>query len=644
MSIYLRDIALDEATQAWQTALSNVGALQPLDAETVPLNVAHGRVTARAVYALISSPHYHASAMDGYAVHSAETVGATETQPKHLRLGAQAIYVDTGDAIPQGYDAVIKIEEAQVIENTIEILAAATPWQYIRPMGEDMTATELVLSANHRIRPQDLGALAGSGHTQVSVYRQPRVAIIPTGTELVPPSADVRAGEIIEYNTLVLGAMAQECGAMVTRYPIHKDDYAAIKATAHVALQTHDIVIINAGSSAGSEDFTERIFNELGEICVHGVAIRPGHPVMLGAARDAQGRGKALAGIPGYPVSAAVTFDLFVRPLLYLWQGQLPPQRPTIAATLTRKTVSPMGDDEFLRVSVGQVGDQIVATPMGSGAGVITSMVKSDGIVRIPRFSEGVHQGATVTVELHTDPQKVNHTILAIGSHDMTLDLLADELRQRSPLLHLSSAHVGSTSGLLALQRGQAHLAGSHLLNEASGEYNLAAIEQMLTPFGVCVVVLGFVNRVQGLIVPRGNPKRIADLSDLTRPDVSFVNRQRGAGTRVLLDYQLKTRGINAREIRGYERQEFTHLALAAQVASGAADCGLGILAAARALQLDFVPLFNERYDLIIPTQHYESALLQPLLQIIRSAPFAQRVQLLGGYETTQMGVVLAER
>ncbi len=644
---YLHDIGMDEALAAWHAALAAVGLLQPLGAESVELDAALGRVTAEAVWARISSPHYHASAMDGYALNADASRGASETNPVRLQVGVDAFYVDTGDPLPPNTNAVVMIEAVQQVESAegaaIEIIAALPPWQHVRAMGEDMVASELVLPSNHRLRPQDLGALAGSGHMIVLVHRRPRVAIIPTGTELVLPGAALKPGDIIEYNSLVLGAQAQEAGCEVTRYPIHRDDRAVILATVEAALVAHDLVVVNAGSSAGSEDFTASIVQELGTLCVHGIAMRPGHPVILGVARS-QGRGRALVGVPGYPVSAAMTFDILVKPLLYRWQGLLPPERPVIQAALTRKTVSPMGEDEFLRVAVGKVGARVVATPLAGGAGVITSLVKADGIVTIPRFSEGIHAGAQVDVALVVEPRNVANTILAIGSHDLTLDLLADLLRRQTPHLRLVSAHVGSYSGLLALQRGEAHLAGSHLLDEETGDYNFGSIDKLLVQHGIHGVLLGFVHRTQGIMTPPGNPKGISTLQDLARADVLFVNRQRGAGTRVLLDYQLKQQGINPRSIRGYERQEYTHLAVAAAVASGAADCGLGILAAARALGLDFVPLFGERYDLVIPQAHYASDLLAPLLALIRdpAAGFAQAVQALGGYETTHMGEVLA--
>ena len=566
-NIYLHDVALSEALDNWHAALREQGLWGPLGAETVPLDQALGRVTAEPVWARISSPHYHAAAMDGYAVRSEETRGASETSPLLLRVGEQAIAVDTGDPLPPGMNAVIMVEHTQSVwqggADYIEILSSIAPWTDVRAMGEDMVATELTLPANHCLRPQDLGAIAGCGHTQVTVYRRPRVAILPTGTELVKPGSALKPGDIIEYNSLMLGAQAEEAGCIVTRLPIQADDYASIRAAVEAALETHDLVAVNAGSSAGSEDFTSTIVRELGELRVHGIAIRPGHPVVLGVAR-----GKALVGIPGFPVSTAMTFDLIVKPVLYRWQGLQPPERPHIQATLTRKTQSPMGEDHFVRVMVGQVGERMVATPLGGGAGVLMSLVKADGIVTIPRFSEGHDAGSTVEVELLRPLSTIRRTIVAIGSHDMTLDVLADQLRRRRAELTLSSAHVGSLGGLLALQRREAHLAGSHLLDEETGDYNMDYIRRLLTPHGVHVVLLGFVEREQGLIVPKGNPKAIYAFDDLLREDVVFVNRQRGAGTRVLLDHALKQRGLDPRRITGYERQEYTHLAVAATVKS----------------------------------------------------------------------------
>ncbi len=649
--IYLDDIALSEAWARLSKALEAAGRWGPLDGEDVPLDRALGRVTAAPMWAKLSAPHYHASAMDGFAIRAAETAAAADNAPVQLALGplGPAKYVDTGDPVPAWADAVVPIEQAQLLDErqqpcderaaaaAIEIRASVAPRQHIRLLGEDMVATELVLPANHSLRPVDLGALAGCGHTSVYVYRQPRVAVIPTGTELVSIGTPVRAGDIIEYNSLVLAAQVQQWGGVATRFPIVPDDLDRIKATVATAASTHDLILLNAGSSAGSEDFSAQVVAALGTLLVHGIAVRPGHPVILGVL-DRAGRATPIIGIPGYPVSAALTGEIFVEPLLARWRGQSPSQPPTLPAVLTRKVLSPMGDDEYMRVTVGRVGDRVVATPLARGAGVITSLVRADGLVLIPRHSEGLNAGDPVTVRLYRHPDEIARTIVHIGSHDLTLDLLAQFLAERGA--GLSSANVGSQGGLVALRRGEAHLAGSHLLDPETGEYNVSYLPRYLpdTP----VILLTLVGREQGLLVPRRNPKQIRTLADLARPDVRFVNRQRGAGTRVLLDYEIGKLALKPEDVRGYEFEEFTHLAVAAAVAAGAADCGLGIAAAARALELDFVPLFKERYDLVIPRQFYESALLQPLLDCLQDARFREQVAALPGYDVRHMGEIVA--
>lgn len=634
--VYLEDIPLDEASRRFEAALAAADGLGPIGPERVPVAEALGRVTAAPVWASISSPHYHGAAMDGAAVRAENALGASEASPVRLRLGAQAFWVDTGDPLPPDTNAVIMLEHIQSFGEQIEIMAPVAPWQHVRSMGEDIVATELVLPEGKMLGPVDLGAAAACGCTHVEVRRRPRVAIMPTGTELVEPGPDVKPGQIIEFNSLMLASQISEWGGAPCRLPVTPDDYPLLKQRIETALGEHDVVVVNAGSSAGSEDFTARIVAELGDLLVHGVAVRPGHPVILGVAR-----GKPILGIPGYPVSAVLTSELFVRPLLFRLLGSAPPERPRMQATITRKVLSPMGEDEYLRVKLGKVGNRVTATPLQRGAGVIMSLVRADGITLIPRFSEGLHAGTEITVELLRGPEEIERTIVAIGSHDLTLDLLSSELSKRHRGLTLSSSNVGSLGGLIALQRGEAHLSGSHLLDEESGEYNVTYVRRYLAGRPILLVNLAY--REQGLIVPRGNPKRIGGLEDLLRPDVQFVNRQKGAGTRVLLDYRLKQMGVDPLQINGYTREEFTHLMVAASVAGGTADTGLGILAAARALRLDFVPLLKERYDLVVPREHYESELLRPLLEIVRGPDFRRQVEALGGYDTSQMGEVVGE-
>ena len=638
---YLSDIPLEEARDRFYSALEQAGALQPMPREMLPLAEARGRITAGPVWAVTSSPHYDAAAMDGIAVRAADTTGATETSPLSLRAGGpepQAVWVDTGDPMPAGFDAVIMIEHLHLVDDDqVSIMAPVAPWQHVRPLGEDIVATELVLPENHQLAPADLGACAAAGLTRLPVRRRPSVAIIPTGNELVPIGAELKPGDIVEFNSLMLSALLEEWGAVTTVVEPVPDVFVAIRDATRSALAEHDLVIINAGSSAGSEDYTALVVEELGELLVHGIAVRPGHPVVLGLAQ-----GKPLVGLPGYPVSAMLTAELLLKPLIEQWLGRVgASQRPTVRAQITRKVMSPSGEDEFLRVKLGRVGEKMVATPVQRGAGVIMSLVRADGLVKIPRFSEGVDAGAEVSVELLRPLPEVENTIVAIGSHDLTLDLMSSFLRRVPSGVNLSSSHIGSLGGLIALRRGEAHLAGSHLLDEATGRYNVSYIQRYLP--GVPVVLVNLVGRVQGLIVRRGNPREIGSLADLLRPDVSFVNRQRGSGTRVLLDYKLRELGANPEQVHGYEREEYSHLAVAAAVNGGAADVGLGILSAARALDLDFVPLLNEQYDLVIPRVHYESDLLKPLLDLLANEEFRQAVNDLGGYDTTNMGRVQAE-
>lgn len=656
--IYLEDIPLEEAQAAFAAALQEAGLAGPLPAESVPVSQAAGRVTAEAMWARLSSPHYHASAMDGYAVRAKDTVGATETAPVQLELitseddversrrPAQA--VNTGHPLPRWANAVIMIEHTEPITGTdgqqtgIEIRASVAPWQHVRPMGEDMVATELVLPANSRLRPVDLGALVGAGHTRVPVYRRPRVAIIPTGSELVSLEEigedGPAAGQIVEYNAIVLAAQVEGWGGIATRRPIVPDEFEAIREAVAEAAEENDLVLVNAGSSAGSEDYTAHVVQDLGRLLVHGVAVRPGHPVIIGMIAAGRGREVPVIGVPGYPVSAALTGEIFVEPLLARWQGRQPQKLPTLEATITRKVVSPTGDDDFVRVAVGQVGERVMATPLSRGAGVISSLVRADGLVRIPRFSEGLEAGSPVTVHLYRDVEEIARSIVAIGSHDLTLDLLAQFLAATGNR-RLASANVGSLGGLVALRRGEAHFAGSHLLDPETGEYNVSYVRRYLPDQEVVLVTL--VGREQGWMVPPGNPLGLTGWEDAANPAVTIVNRQRGAGTRVLLDYELGKRGIRPEQVQGYEREEYTHLAVAAAVASGAASAGLGIRAAANALKLDFVPLSHERYDLVIPRPFYEGELLQPLLRRLHDPAFREAVAAMPGYDVKPMGNVV---
>jgi putative molybdopterin biosynthesis protein len=653
MTIYLNDIPLSEAWDRFNKILQTAGLATVFSSEIISLDEqAVGRVVAKPIWAQISSPHYHASAMDGFTVHADKSSSASTSNPLVFHVKVDAFYVDTGDPIPEGFDAVIPVEDVEPLDDRgkqissmakaqqIRIHAAVTPWSHIRPMGEDMVATQLVLPQGHILRPVDLGALAASGSVVVEVVRKPKVGIIPTGTELIQVGIEIAAGSIIEFNSIVLAAQVNGWGGQAYRYPIVKDNFEDLANTAALAASENDLVLINAGSSAGSEDFTAQVVEKLGEMVVHGIAVRPGHPVILGTIQEEGGRRKVpVIGVPGYPVSAAMTGEIFIKPLLQKWLGSEVVEPMELEATLTRKINSPAGDDDYVRMVVGQVGSKLLAAPLAKGAGVITSLVRADGITIIPRGIQGISAGEKVKVKLNQASPQFDRTIFFTGSHDMTLDLLAQFLAQKGR--RLISVNVGSQGGLIALLRGEAHAAGSHLLDPLSGEYNIQAIKEYIP--NLPVRVMEWVKREQGLIVRRGNPKGIRGIKDLTRTEVTFINRQRGAGTRVLLDYHLSKLKIPIEEVKGYSQEEYTHLAVAAAVASGRVDCGLGIAAAASALHLDFVPLDYERYDLVIPLEFAKSGLLAPLFEISQNKEFRAEVNKMPGYDTQDMGKIILE-
>ncbi len=617
--------------EAWQSAREAAGCPARLPAVLVPVQDAAGMVTAGPIWAKRSSPPFDAAGMDGIAVRAADTLGASETTPLYLEPGAYDV-VDTGDPMPDGRDAVVMREHVHYLSDTAELRAAVPPYQHVRSIGEDVSTAELLLPEGHRMRAADVAAAAAAGATDLLVRRRPVVAILPTGDEVRPIGEDVGPGEIIDTNSLMLATQARELGCEACCLPIEPDNPAGLARAVSAAVSGCDLLIVVAGSSAGRDDYTARVVAELGTLAVHGVAVRPGHPVVLGVVNRTP-----VLGAPGYPVSAALTFEIFAAPLLADLEGAPQRKRPRTTARLARKLASPLGMDDWVRVRLGMVRGAMVATPLPRGAGVLTSLVRADGLLIVPAGQEGHHAGEQVEIELLRGVDEISHTIVAIGSHDLVLDLAASALRADDPMVTLASSNVGSLGGLVALRDGLCHIAGSHLLDPATGEYTLPYIDRILAADDVRVVRL--VHREQGLIVAAGNPLGLTGIGDLSRAGIRYVNRQRGAGTRVLLDHELSQRGISPDAIGGYAREEPTHLAVAAAIAAGRGDAGLGIMAAARAFGLDFVPVTTEPYDLVVAADAMDSALLAPLWSLLRSDRFQAAVCELGGYTTKEMGL-----
>lgn len=629
---YLTNVPLEQARREYLELLEHQG-FEP-QTQVIPVYESCGRVTAEAVYAHICAPHYTASAMDGVAVCARDTFGATETTPVTLHP-EQFTVLDTGDPVPEGRDAVIMVEDLVKNEDgSITIHAAAAPWQHIRQIGEDVCAGEMILPGHMTVTPAAIGAMIAGGVLKLRVIRRPVVGIIPTGDEIIPPCTDPRPGDILEFNGSIFSAMVRQWGAEPVVYPIVPDDFDRIKAMVEKASDQCDMVILNAGSSAGREDFSAQVIRQLGQVLYHGIAIKPGKPAILGC------RGKtAILGVPGYPVSGIIVIEQFLKPLIEHWLKTAAQPEHYAQATLTRPVVSGLKYQEFVRVRVGAVGGRLMASPLSRGSGVVSSFMKADGILEVPQGLEGYEAGEEVTLRLLSPMEKLRNTLVVIGSHDPLLDELADMLHLGDPRLYMSSSHVGSMGGIMAIRRGEAHMAGCHLLDTADGTYNRSFIRKYFPKGDVKLV--SCVGRQQGLMVARGNPLNICSFADISRQGIRYVNRQKGSGTRILTDYLCSREKVEPSDVYGYTREELTHTSVAAQIACGSADVGMGIYSAAKLYDLDFIPICIEEYDLIIPDHAWDSPMVQQLLTILRSDAFREKILSMGGYTADHPGQVL---
>ncbi len=528
---------------------------------------------------------------------------------------------------------------------------------------------------------------------------------------------DPAPGDILEFNGSIFSAMLKEWSAVPVLYPIVKDKFDDIKAMVEKALSQCDIVLLNAGSSAGREDFSSKVIGKLGTLLYHGIAAKPGKPAILGY----QGK-KPILGVPGYPVSGIIVIEEILKPLLEQWNHTAADSPVYEEARLSRAVISGLKYKEFVRVRLGYVNGELIASPLSRGSGVISSFMKADGMLEIPQGTEGYETGAVVKVRLLRNKNELKHTLVAIGSHDPLLDELRDMihtansnlymssshvvkvrlLRNKNELKHtlvaigshdplldelrdmihtansnlymssshvgsmggimsvrrrenhiagihllneadgtynimihtansnlyMSSSHVGSMGGIMSVRRRENHIAGIHLLNEADGTYNISFLKKYFPQGGIKLVEC--VGRTQGIMVAKGNPLGISSMKDLQKAGLRYVNRQKGSGTRILLDYLCKKENLDTTSIYGYEREEFTHTSVAAQIASGSADAGLGIYSAAMLYDLDFVPICTEQYDLLIPDYAWDTPMVQELLSILKSDAFRERLEQLG--------------
>ena len=629
---YLTNVPLHKAREEYLAMLQANG--YAAKTENIPVWDACGRVTAHAVYAHICAPHYAASAMDGVAVNAKNTFGATETTPVTLAQG-QFTVLDTGDPIPDGCDAVIMVED--IVKNddgTITIHDAAAPWQHIRQIGEDICAGEMILPSYTVVSPSAIGAMIAGGVLEVDVIRKPVVGIIPTGDEIIPPCTDPKPGDILEFNGSIFSAMVRQWGAEAKVYPIVPDKFDQIKAMVAKAAAECDLVILNAGSSAGREDFSARVIRELGEVLYHGIAMKPGKPAILGRVADTP-----VLGVPGYPVSGIIVIEQLLKPLVDHWLKVPGQQNQYAKAILTRPVVSGLKYEEFVRVRMGYVGDKLMASPLSRGSGVVSSFMKADGIVEVPQGLEGFEAGSEVNVRLMSPMEKLQNTVVVIGSHDPLLDELGDMLHVADNDVFMSSSHVGSMGGIMAIRRGEAHAAGCHLLDTVTGEYNVAFIKKYFPKGGVKLVRC--VGRQQGMMVAKGNPLNIQNFKDIAQNGLRYVNRQKGSGTRILTDYLCQKEQLDVEAIYGYDREELTHNSVAVQIASGSADAGMGIYSAAKLYDLDFIPICIEEYDLLIPDHAWNTPQVQQMIATLKSDAFKEKILALGGYTVENPGEII---
>lgn len=647
---FLEVLDRDAAERRFHAALN----LQPLGIEHVDLSEALGRVLAEDVLARVDVPAFDRSNFDGYAVTAADTFGATELEPRRLRLRpealpagsapefalapGEAVRIATGGMVPRGADAIVMVEHTEVGGSELLVRRATTPGFGITYAGTDVARGEVVLRAGTWLTSRETTVLAALGQTRVAVWRKPRVAILSTGHEILPPGAPLRPACVYDSNAQMLADTVRELGAEPVPCGIVADDLSALRERLHAALKTADLVLLTGGTSKGQGDLCYRAVAELHDpgIVVHGVALKPGKPLCLAVTQ-----GKPVVVLPGFPTSAMFTFHEFVAPVLRRWGGRPPQERRSLSARLAVKTHSEIGRTEFLLVGLVEGEQGLWAFPMGKGSGSVTTWSRADGFVTIPRQTEIVEAGTSVDVTL-LGRDISTADLVVMGSHCTGLDEILSQLQRRGVTSKFMA--VGSTAGLAAAKRNACDIAGIHLLDPATGEYNTPFVTDELE------LIPGY-RRLQGVVYRRGDlrfeGKSLPEILELvTRspachssqtpepatvaPPSSaascvMVNRNLGSGTRILID-----RLLAGNKPPGYAVQPHNHHAVAAAVQQGRADWGVCIETIARAYELGFHPLQEERFDFVVPTGRRDRPAVKAFVELLQSSAMQRRLQELG--------------
>lgn len=633
-SQFLEVLSPDEATRRFRSHLS----MTPLGSESIALGDALGRVVAENIVAGVDVPGFDRANVDGFAVRAADTVGASEDAPRTLQLnedvltpGVQArnpvspgtaTIVATGALVPRGADAVIMVEDTELSESDQEVAVLVrrpmAPGAFITFAGTDIGQGETVLRAGQRLTSREIGVLAAVGCDPVPVYRKPRVAVISTGNEVVAPGQPLPVGCVYDSNAAIVAAAVEELGGEAVCMGAVADDEAALNAVLERALQ-HDMVILSGGTSKGAGDLSYQVLQRLEApgVLVHGVALKPGKPLCLAVSGT-----KPVVILPGFPTSAIFTFHQFVAPVLRAFAGLPQAREQAVTATLPVRITSDRGRMEFVMVGLVRTDAGFAAYPMGKNSGAVTAFSHADGFIRVDTQTEQLAPGSRVDVQLLSD-QLEPADLVSIGSHCVGLDRLLGHLQSQG--LQTKSLHVGSTGGLAAVRRGECDIAGVHLLDPKSGEYNRPFLEPEME------LVKGY-RRLQG-IVYRPEDKRFegkdspqkAVRAALSDPHCLMVNRNAGSGTRILIDGLLE-----GAQPPGYAVQPKSHNAVATAVAQGRADWGVAIDTVARFYGLGFIPLLEEHYDFVVPKTRLQRPAVQRFIELLQNPEIHTELRALG--------------
>ena len=618
---------------------------KPLGSEEVTVDKSIGRVLSEDIVSTVDVPGFDRASMDGFAVIAEDTYSAQEDKPAKLKIvgrveagdkteievrRGEAAEIATGAPVPKGTDAVVMVEQTDQKDAVVSIFKAVAPGENVMGAGTDIMAGEVVLRTGEEITSREIGLLAALGKSRVNVYRKPRVAIISTGNELITAEQQLDYGKIYDINSKTLAGAILESGCEPVPLGICSDDPEEMRNKIQQALLIADVIVTSGSTSAGVGDVLYRIIGDFGGpgIVVHGLSVKPGKPLIVAVIE-----GKPLFGLPGYPTSALMMFNLIVKPNISRMAGRAVESATWLEGRVASKIFSAKGRREFLPVHIvkDEMGKHLVY-PVISGSGAITSLTLADGFIDIPQNQEFIEEGETVRVELFS-PRFQAADLVFIGSHCIGLDILFSRLRRRDPALSFKIINAGSIGGLQAVKRGEADIAGVHLLDESAGEYNLPFLDE----YGMAeeaTLIRGY-NREQGFIVPKGNKKQIKSFEDLLRDDLSFINRNLGSGTRLLIDLNLRkvaeVRGLNlsqlANRIKGYRIEARSHSAVALAVINGKADFGFGIRTAAEIYGLDFIKMVDERYDFLIPKRRLERNPVKQFVSELASIEFRTELE-----------------